>query len=385
MKTGPSNADYPMLPGPARFISDIAADIRAGKSVIVVFPDAAVESGSADAVLDDIAGDGPNTVFCEPSMDSFPTRIITTFGADPVAMRAYDEWNSIIGWAAWHGSWVIVPSWQHQDVHDVVDRWPAQVQACGLPVDDRPKLVLAVRLSELPRATTTHLDTSIVAVHWWWGVLDRLDTETRLAAVADRRINPVDAAVITELSGWDLECTDYLASHWDRTTAGASLAIDAYKRQDPTSCDGLSNSPSARRGVTAPPVELEQAWREGLVDRWGYSIRWAPRTLDDKAIAQRIWMAHNRILIPHVEDERAHFEQLILAKAAPRALADLDRRDDDIIEIGSLAWLLDTGRVNIGRDEGRRLKAFRDLRNALAHREPVADNLLRRIVHYLDF
>lgn len=386
MNPGPAPAEYPRLPGPARFIADIVADVRAGKSAIVVFPDAAVESGIADAVLDDIASYGANALFCEQSSEPFPARIITTFGADPVAMRAFDEWDTIIGWTAWHGSWVVVPGWEYGDVCEVVDRWPAQVHACGLPVDDRPKLVLAARLSDLPRATITHMDTSIVAVHWWWGVLDRLDTETRLAAVAARQSNPIDAAVITELSGWDLACTDYLARHWDRTIAGLSVAIDAYKHQTPTSFSTSSTSRSpTRRGVTAPPAELEQPWRDGLVDRWGHSTRWAPHTLDDKAVTQRMWMAHNRILIPHVDEERAHFEQLILAKATPRALADLDRRDDNIIEIGSLAWLLDTGRVDIGRDQRRRLQAFRDLRNALAHREPVADQLLHRIVGYLEF
>jgi hypothetical protein len=386
MNTGPAPADYPRLPGPARFIADIVTDIRAGKSVIVVFPDAAVESGIADAILDDIASDGANAVFCVQSSEPFPTRVITTFGANPVSMRAFDEWEAIVGWAAWHGSWVLIPGWEHRDICEVVDRWPAQVHVCGLPVNDRPKLVLAVRLSDLPRATITHMDTSIVAVHWWWGVLDRLDTETRLAAIAARRSNPIDAAVIAELSGWDLACTDYLARHWNLTTAGVSLAIEAYKRQGaPSSITSSTSRLPKRRGLAAPPSELEQPWRDGLVDRWGHSIRWAPHTLDDKALTQRIWMAHNRILIPHVDEERTYFEELILAKATPRALADLDIREDDIIEIGSLAWLIDTGRIDIGRDHRRRLQAFRDLRNALAHREPVADQLLHRIVGYLDF
>ncbi len=386
MIPGPAPEEYPKLPGPARFIADVAAGVRAGKSVIAVFPDTAVESGIADAILDDIAGDGANAVFCGQSAEPFHTRIITTFGADPVAMRAFDEWDTIISWPAWHGSWVVVPGWQHRDVPDIVDRWPAQVQACGLPVEDRPKLVLATRLSDLPRATITHMDTSIVAVHWWWGVLDRLDTEIRVATGADRRSNPIDTAVITELSGWDLACTDYLAHHWDRTTTGLSVAIDGYKQQVSTSLDTSKASQSGtRRGVTAPPAELEKPWCEGLVDRWGHSIRWAPHTLDDKAVTQRMWMAHNRILIPYVDEERGHFEQMILANATPRALADLDRRDDNIIEIGSLAWLVDTRRVDIGRDRRCRLQAFRDLRNALAHREPVADELLQRIVRYLEF
>ena len=134
-----------------------------------------------------------------------------------------------------------------------------------------------------------------------------------------------------------------------------------------------------------PPVELEQAWQAGLVDRWGYSIRQAPHVLDEADVTQRLWIAHNRILIPHVEEERAVFERLVMEKASTAALEGLIRRDDDVIEIGSLAWLVDTGRVRIGRERRVRLQAFRDLRNDLAHRRPVSDRLLRHVTAYLGF
>ncbi|MBQ7803045.1 hypothetical protein [Rhodococcus sp. (in: high G+C Gram-positive bacteria)] len=386
MNYGPSPEAYPMLPGPARFVQDITADLGAGKSAVVIFPDHVVESGIADAILDDIAAEGARTTHCQESSDPFPTRIITTFGADPVSARAFDEWDTITAWDAWHGAWVLVPGWLHQDVAEIVDRWPAQVNACGLSAEDRPKLVIAVRLSDLPRKKANHVDRNSIAVHWWWGVLDRLDTQTRVAANSGRNLNPVEAAVITEVSGWDLVCTDFLTAHWDRTTAGLPNAVHHYRthRTAPGE-EHTAPRPPATRGVIAPPPELEPAWNAGLVDRWGHSVRQAPHSLDDAAVEQRLWMAHNRILISHVDEERSDYEQMIRSKASPRALDDLRLRDDDIIEIGSLLWLVNTGKVDIGREHRLQLQTFRDLRNDLAHRRPINDELLQRATHYLKF
>ncbi|QRY53808.1 hypothetical protein [Mycolicibacterium septicum] len=355
-----------------------------GKSVIVVFPDALVDSGIADAVLEDLEREGVRTAFCHESADPFPARVLTTFGADPLRESESAEWNTIIGWDAWHGSWVVVPGWQHDDVGEIVDRWPAQLNACGLPVEDRPKLVIGVCLADLPRTKITHVDRNSIAVHWWWGVLDRLDTELRLMTTVGRALNPIDAAVIIEVSSWDLECTDYLSAEWDRTSTGLSEALRCFRSGTADTCHVPAVSGN-RRGLTAPPAELEQPWRDGLVDRWGHGVRRAVHATDEADITQRLWTAHNRTLIQYVDEERADYEQMILTTASRASLDDLRPRDDDIIEIGSLAWLVDTRRVDIGKAHKERLQAFRDLRNDLAHRRPIGDELLRRIVGYLEF
>lgn len=384
MTVGPGPHECTQLPGPARFIAQVATDLEAGKSVIVVFPDAVVDSGLADAVLEDLAREGARADFCYESRDPFPTRVLTTFGADPLRQSAFAEWDTIVGWEPWHGSWVVVPAWHHDDVSEIVDRWPAQLTACGLSMDDRPKLIIGVRLADLPRTKIIHVDRSGVAVHWWWGVFDRLDTELRLASMSKRTLNPVDAAVIVEVSGWDLGCTDFLVAEWDRTTGGLPDAVRRYQSQAGQDRHGPVVQGS-RRGQATPPTELEQAWRDGLVDRWGHAVRRAVYATDEADVAQRLWMAHNRTLIPYVDEERADYEQVILKKASRSALEGLRRRDDDIIEIGSLAWLVDTHRVDIGKTDRERLQAFRDLRNDLAHRRPIGDELLRRITGYLQF
>ncbi|MEV3963537.1 hypothetical protein AB0M34_22040 [Nocardia sp. NPDC050193] len=362
----------------------MAEDLKEGKSVVLVFPDSAVAQGVADAVLIDLSHETAYAEYCRQSGDPFPTRVLDTFGADTDTYRRYDSWNAIAGWRDWQGAWVVIPGWEHDDVEEIVQRWPAQAHASGLTADAQPKLVIGARLCDVPRTVLAHLDPSLTAVHWWWGVLDRLDTEIRLAAVPGCRLNPVEAAVITELACWDLACVDFLARHWDRTTAGAPAAVESYRRAVPAPVSGGPPSVT-RRHSTAPPVDLEHEWRDGLVDRWGHTLRNAPATLDDKAITQRLWMAHNRVLVPHIDEERAEYEQRIRRKASSRALADVRRRDDDVIEIGSLAWLVDTGRVDLGRDHRRRLSAFRVLRNQLAHRVPVNDRLLAGIMAYLEF
>lgn len=372
------------LPGPARFIDKVASDLNAGKSAIIVFPDSLVDAGIADSVLYDLEREGVNTASCYESNDSFPARVLTTFGADPVRDMEFAEWEAIAAWEHWGGSWVLVPGWAHDDVEEIVDRWPAQLNACGLSLEDRPKLIVGVRLGDLPRTKIAHVDRNNVAVHWWWGVFDRLDTELRLALISERAINPVEAAVIVEVSGWDLECVDFLIAEWDRTTTGLSEALRRYRCcVSPTSdVPTVSNN---RRGVTAPPAELEQAWRDGLVDRWAHGVRCAVRALNEVDVTQRMWMAHNRVLSQYVDEERAEYERMILAKASRASLGDLRLRDDDIIEIGSLAWLVDTRRIDIGKAHRERLQSFRDLRNDLAHRRPVNDELLRRVSGYLAF
>lgn len=374
--------EYARLPGPTQAIQDITDDLYAGLSVVVVFPDHMVEAQTADAVLDEIHTAGGSAYFCD-SIDTepFPARVLSTFGANTTTHREYDNWETVINWEPWHGSWVFVTSWDHSDVRTIIDRWPPQLHASALSISDRPKLVIGVRLSDVERGTLARLDKGSIAVYWWWGVLDRLDTETRLAAVAGRTLNSVDAAVITEVSGWDLHCVDYLTEHWDRTTAGLPRVIRGYQALRPAI--DIDNISSALRSTSTPPPDREEAWQAGLVDRWGHTVRRSPRVLDDKDITQRLWIAHNRTLIPLVDEERGHYEQLILQAARPHALADLDRRDDDIIEIGSLAWLALTGRVAITRDQTDRLCAFRDLRNDLAHRVPINDELLKRAVSYL--
>src|SRR5947209_7171170 len=115
MTVGPAPQDYPPLPGPARFVSDITADLGEGKSAVIVFPDAIVDAGIADAILDELQTEGARAEFLVAAGGTFPERVLITFGFAQNTADALDEWDSIITWGAWHESWVIIPGWEHRD------------------------------------------------------------------------------------------------------------------------------------------------------------------------------------------------------------------------------------------------------------------------------
>ncbi|MEW5812172.1 MAG: hypothetical protein AB1925_22315 [Actinomycetota bacterium] len=380
----PATEEIAALPGPTRFVDRVADDLNAGKSVIVVFPDSLVDEGIADVVLYNLGREGVGTTSCYESTEPFPERVLITFGADPRRDTNFADWDTIADWGPWHGSWVVIRGWVHDDAEEVVDRWPPQLTACGLSMEDRPKLIVGARLGDLSRKKIAHVDRSGVAVHWWWGVFDRIDTELRLALSSDRPLNPVESAVIVEVAGWELRCVDFLVGDWDGTTAGLQESLNRYRSRviEPSNIPEMGHG---RRLITEPPAHLEQAWRNGLVDRWSYGIRSAVDILNDVDVTQRLWMAHNRVLGQYVDEERAEYERMILSKTSRRSLEGLRIRDDDIIEIGSLAWLVDTRRVDIGKSHRERLQTFRDVRNDLAHRRPVTDELMRRVTAYLEF
>ncbi|MFC8044124.1 hypothetical protein [Nocardia sp. NPDC057353] len=380
--------EYLRLPGPARFVRAVAADTVAGKSVVVVFPDAAVRSGLADAVLLDLEAEIPRAAFCAETAAPFPSRVLSTFGADPVADRHYEEWDTVARWEPWHGMCVLLPGWAHADVGTVVDRWPAQVIACGLPERQRPKLLVGVSLAELSRSALDRVDRLTTTVRWWWGVVDRLDTETHLAATSGTaELGPVAAAVIAELAAWDLSCIDFLVDDWDRTTAGLANSLARFRCNGRTASGNGAPEPTLDRRVRStavPPADVEDGWRSGRVNRWGHTVRRAPADLGQAEIDQRVWLAHNRTLIPHVDDERAYFEKAIRGRIGAAGLVDVID-SAEVIEIGTLRWLVDQGRVDLGRSQRARLQTFSRLRNKLAHRVPVDDDLLRQVARYLDF
>ena len=92
--------------------------------------------GIADAILDELKMQCARAEFLVGTGGAFPERVLNTFGSDQRTADAFDEWDSIITWEAWHQSWVLVPGWEHDDVTEIVSRWPAQVKACE-PINRR--------------------------------------------------------------------------------------------------------------------------------------------------------------------------------------------------------------------------------------------------------
>ena len=155
--------------------------------VVVVFPDHAVTDGTADQILDELSATITSSCGLECADDVFPVRVLASFGARGAELTDYDDWDTIINWTGWHGQTVIVPAWEHPDVSDIINRWIPQPRASTLAPDRIPTLLIATSLEYTDRLVIDRLDPTVVSVHWWWGVFDRLDTELQLSTVTVSR------------------------------------------------------------------------------------------------------------------------------------------------------------------------------------------------------
>ncbi|GAB04126.1 hypothetical protein GII30_19450 [Gordonia amarae] len=379
----------PMMPGPRRFLASIAADVSEAAVVIVVFPDCAVDDGTAEVVLDELESVLDDCRFCDVSGETFPVRILDTFGGHDEDVVTYDDWDTIIDWPNWHRHTVLVPAWEHPDTASIVARWPAQTHACSLPPGQIPTVLIATTLAELSRADIERLSSPDIRVRWWWGVFGRLDTELQLASqiAGTKEPDPVDVAAITEVAGWDLAAIEHLLDRWDRRTDGIGTAVAQWQARD----DIVNHThgqwkPSRGNSVpTAPPPSHEQHWRDGCIDRWGHHVRFSVAAIDDEEVNRRLWLAHNHSLIAYVEEERTRLEKIIRATVSDDDLELLADGGAGPIEIGSLLWLVYQTGIVLDGDDFQRLKSFRSLRNDLAHRTPVPDTRLSQIRAYLAF
>lgn len=379
------------MPGPARFLAAVGVATETSPVVVLVFPDRAVADGTADQIVNELLATTTSSCALERSDDPFPVRVLSSFGACGSELTDYDDWDTVIDWTGWHGQTVMVPAWEHADVSDIIVRWIPQPRAASLGPDRTPTVLIATSLEHTDRAVLDRLDPTVVSVHWWWGVFDRLDTELQLSAVtlSGPTTDVVAAAVMVELAGWDMSCLHHLVENWDRRTEGATVAVTAWQRahgQTASSLVGQWDHPREERLPSSPPLSMQDAWRHGRVDRWGQHIRFAPHVIDEAEIRRRMWLAHNRALIGHVEEERAYFEKIIRSVVSDADLAKLDSRSDQIIELGPLLWLShNASSVRLSRADERRLSHFRRLRNDLAHQIPVSDAVLATTQTYLAF
>ncbi|HMS73941.1 hypothetical protein [Gordonia sp. (in: high G+C Gram-positive bacteria)] len=378
------------MPGPARFVAAVEEAAATNPVVVVVFPDHAVTDGTADQILDELSATITSSCGLECADDVFPVRVLASFGARGAELTDYDDWDTIINWTGWHGQTVIVPAWEHPDVSDIINRWIPQPRASTLAPDRIPTLLIATSLEYTDRLVIDRLDPTVVSVHWWWGVFDRLDTELQLSTVTVSRPvgDLVAVAVMVELSGWDLSFLHNLVDNWDRRTDSAAGVVGQWRQSRESIDSAVAGQWVHYPGEplpTSPPPPIQDAWRTGRIDRWGHHIRWAPHAIDEAEVHRRLWLAHNRALIGHVDEERTHFEKTIRDMISDTDLATLDDPSSEIIEIGSLYWLSHKASVRLSHEQKRRLRHFRDLRNALAHQTPLNDVQLDATRTYLAF
>ncbi|KNE80474.1 hypothetical protein ADZ36_21715 [Streptomyces fradiae] len=293
-------------------------------------------------------------------------------------------------------------------------RVSAAVKEAGLPPEHRPRILLLVRLGDLPEALVDSLDEAVTAVHWWWGVLGRLDTAIVVresqstnrrplrgaAAVRRRILDALRTEITAEVSGPDLAMAAALASRWDGCLSTLGDAIADCLGQ--TSTAGAAGPPSARRGAAVahrPELALRAVWDAGAVDSWEGQLRyhascWTPSSPDAPLPglqAKMVWQAQNRVLLPLLDDARAEFADSLVAAAVhgpvqlalgygPRnARSENPAADIAEMELGDIWAAVCHGQVRMNKSDRNRLMRLRHARNCLAHRSPLNDDEVRKV------
>ncbi|MDI5975272.1 hypothetical protein [Amycolatopsis magusensis] len=250
---------------------------------------------------------------------------------EPLALLAASNWL--------RGKVVVICAWDENDPEDiasVVTRLTAHSKERGLTPAERPRVLVAARLGDLPGWLLEQVDSITTKVHWWWGACGRLDTAVvasrfqrgRTRAPRTEFIRGLIAfEVLVEVAGPDLLLADCLASSWDGRMATLGEQIDAFKHTDTDVL--LPQRHALRSGGDRPAAELRPAWMAGMVDLWDGQVRMSPalqgKPGQGEEITALVWRGQNRALTPLIDGCRAQLEKQIRARANHTVIAELLR------------------------------------------------------------
>jgi hypothetical protein len=307
------------------------------------------------------------------------------------------------------GTVLVVRAWKEPDpdaVGTLAVRFAAMTKDSRVPPEERVRLLILTRSRNIPEGTLERLEPVTSGVHWWWGVLGRLDTTVVVAAAetAAGRGDPVGLRsmlvadylfrdLVTEIAGPDLELATHLTSFWDGTMSALPGLVTGYvSARDPR----LTVPTTARHGRPGrPPSALRDAWNHGLADLWDGEIRVSPLAEEPSAITgrldQHLWRGQNRALAPVIDRLRAAMEDRLRAPssaASVDALLSGDGEDDrpvthrvtpPVLEVGRMAMAVRTGEFRVTEVERKLIYCLRDVRNSLAHLVALDDSSLSRL------
>ena len=347
------------LSGPSSFVDDIEGAVRDGASVIARFP-STVPGGlerELRARLHSLfkwtfvdasqASSGPLTFLLQqicPGVSSFEASSITELAATD-SFQGRLIWIEKIDLGAW-------PDWSRF--------LRAYSDACR-NVDPLNRTVFIVLLSGEPATRDVPEEVALVRCDFR-GAVDMLD----LFVFA---LQQVPASVKCREHRALLAHTVAQVAQWDSVLAERLVALPLVEALSP---EGALRQYALDRGWTASTPEC---WENGTVDgpTEQPTVHSALLEVSGKSrlVLQRIWAAQAAVLLPLVEERRVglvgrcgrHLELPIRTEDGRWVDDPLD------LEVGPLAWYLDRpGSPWRLRKQVRRL---RDVRNKLAHMEPL--------------
>ncbi|MFF0108024.1 hypothetical protein [Streptomyces hirsutus] len=286
----------------------------------------------------------------------------------------------------------------------------ATFHEAGLPSHARPRFLLTARAADLPRATLGSQGRA--AVHWWWKVWTRLDTEVLMAwrsrsgvtDAADTLLRRVTDAIVAEVCGPDIDRALALRDTWDG--GGLGTLRRALSRVLPKPAAGSTEPVPPRRLSTAhasaPDAEIHGAWARGAIDSWDGRIHptHGHSLLDANSQELRILVCHaqNRVLLPLIEEARTTLLHLVpgLLRKQRFTLRDFCEKarsqhwksteeaavpDLEELELGGLSYA--AYMLALTTTQRHRLRTLHTARNTLSHRTPLDHDALVSLAEVL--
>ncbi len=286
------------------------------------------------------------------------------------------------------------------------------VRDAGLGPEDRPRLLLAARLGDLPPGLADELerDSAYTAVHWWWDALGRLDTTMVIApygygapdparregnGVGPRILRALRTETVVEVSGPDLDLARELAAGWDgrsHTLADAlGTALAAVPSPGAADCPA---DPPRTAAARRPEARIRDAWASGAVSAWEGRLRVHPgvwhRGVTGVRLRALVSQAQQRVLLPWIEEARrrlaeraiAHLTRpvaTVVAEYLPRPPGYLRHSPEPAfleLEVGPMLAAHNAGALRLPAEEIPLLKVLVKARNALSHRDVLHDSTL---------
>jgi hypothetical protein len=352
------------LPGPSRYLDRVERDVCGGCNVLLPLPRGAV-ADLAEAVADRVHRHAllswRTLRLSDADAAAPPARLLQEHFAPPDGpappadarrLARSPDFAGLVVWvegmtaAAW-------PAWQ---------KFLLEYEgACRLPGEHG---LLCVPLVGDAAAAEPAGELRLT-VRPWRGQVDRLDMalflahllhETRLPALHRR----LAVAVGVELAGTDQELARALAAEGTRWFVEPRPALERAAR--------------ARGWEAATPLE----WRDGLCDdfegaAYVHSAALAARG-DWPEAARRVWLGQVGVLFGFLEQQRARLIEELRPWLKPMTSSYGQRREVRDLEFGHLHFQVNGTRAP--REARLRVERLKDMRDALAHLEPVGEAAL---------
>lgn len=350
------------LHGPSEFLSEIEADLRANRAVMVALPRTG-PTGFSESLASRLDRTGWHRVNLAWRPGDHPTDFL--FRELHIELKLSERQSPQMLVAALPSMAILIEGIEQQDWAAWKRFLGAYEQELRRKADvDRPLLVCVLDGIEPDEAK---LHTPALALHSWVGVMSEMDMLVYVRSLLNKDKvvgleRDISLRVIAKLALWDVETARMLVQ--------------------------LSAKELARPDGVLKEVAQGRKWGAGTASRWADGSlnfidgREMPHSawlsLNDRfgELGVRIWGAQASVALPLVEQRRRE-----LVPRASRYLRFPLKIDGEIImhaydlEVGRLSHLLVVAGCR-DKELMRRLRLLKSVRNTLAHVEVVDPNLL---------